>query len=58
MDEEVGAFRHFMFAQVGHNELLAAKFVRPFHTRGQHRMRLGGVAADDDDEAGVFYVFD
>src|SRR6266567_2046005 len=47
-----------MFAQVGHNELLAAKFVGPFHAGGQDRMCLSGVAADDDDEAGVFYVPD
>ena len=58
MDEQIGALSHFMLAQVGHYELLAAKFVRPFHAGGQDGMRLGGVAANDDDEAGIFYVLD
>src|SRR6266853_5815412 len=56
VDEEVGAFGHFMLAQVGHDKFLAAKFVRPFYAGGQDRMGLGGVTADNDDETGIFDV--
>src|SRR5438270_454839 len=38
--------------------LLAAKFVRSFHPRGQYRMGLSSVAADDDDQAGIFDIPD
>ena len=57
-DEEVGARGHLVLAQVGDDEPLAAKLVGALDAGGEHGMALGGVAADDEDEAGLLDVGD
>ena len=57
-DEDVGAFGHLVFAKVGDDEPLAAMFVRTLDAGGEDGMVLGGVGADDEDEAGLFDVGD
>ena len=47
-----------MFAQIGDDQLLAAQFVGLFHAGGQHRVALGRIAADDQDQAGILDVPD
>ncbi len=37
-DEQIGAFRHFMLAQIGYDQLLAMQLVGAFDPRRQHGM--------------------
>ena len=55
---DIGAAGHFVLAEIRDDELLAVEFVGALHAGGEHRMTLGGVAADDDDEAGLRDVCD
>ena len=55
---DVGAFRHFMLARIDHQQLLAAQLVRALDLGGDHRMVLGDIAADQDDQIGAFDVLD
>ena len=57
-DEDVGALGHLVLAEVGDDEALAAMFVRALDAGGEDGMVLGGVGADDDDEAGFLDVGD
>ena len=50
--EDVGAFRHLVLAQVGHDQPLSAQLVRPLYPRGQHRVALRGVGAHNQHQAG------
>ncbi len=56
--EQIGAPRHFVFAQIGDDQLLAAQFVGPFDARCQHRMAFGRVASDNEHQARVLDVLD
>src|ERR1700730_7838674 len=58
MDEEIGASGHLVFPQVRHNELLPVQLVRAFDTAGNHRMALGSIAADDEDQIGLLEISD
>src|SRR5260370_17983560 len=58
MHEKVGAFRHFMFAQIGDDELLTAQLVGLFYAGSQDRVALRRIAADDNYKAGVLNVPD
>ena len=48
---------HFMPSHIGHDQLLAAKFMRPFDSSRQHRMTLRRVRPDDDDQTGALEIF-
>ncbi len=56
--EDIGALGHLVFAEVGDDETLAAMFVGSLDACGQDGVVLGGVGADDEDEAGLFDVGD
>src|SRR5713101_9903653 len=58
MQEEVCSPCHFMFTQVRDNELLPVQLVSTLHPRGNDRMTLRRVAADDDDKIGLLHVSD
>src|SRR4029077_15788590 len=58
MQEKVGAFRHFMFAQIGDDKLLTAQLVGPLYASGQDRVALRRIAADDNYKAGVINVLE
>ena len=48
--EEVGALRHLVLAQIDDDEFLAVQFVRPLDARGDYRVRLRRVGADNQHE--------
>ena len=56
--EQVGAPGHFVFAEIEHDQLLAVEFVRALDAGGDHRMALGGVAADDQHQIGLLQIHD
>ena len=58
MQEEIGAARHLVFAQIGDDQLLAAQLVRALDARRQHGMALRRVAADDHHQAGLLDILD
>ena len=47
MQEDIGTPRHFVLAQIGHDELLAAQLMRALDARSKHRMAFGCIAPDD-----------
>jgi hypothetical protein len=51
MQEKVGAFRHFMLAQIGDEKLLTAQLMGPLYAGGQDRVALRCIAADDNYKA-------
>jgi hypothetical protein len=55
---EIGPPRHFIFTQVGDDELLPVQLVGALHARGEHGMALGGVAADDQHQIGLLDIGD
>ena len=57
-DEEVGALGHLVLAEVGDDEALAVQLVGTFYAGGEDRVGLGGIGADDEDQAGFFDVGD
>ena len=51
MQEHIRAPRHLVLAKVGDDQLLAVHLVGALDARRQHRMALGGIAADDQHQA-------
>ena len=58
MQENIGAPRHLVLPQVGDDQLLAVKLVRPLDARSQHGMTLCRVAADDHNQVRLFNIRD
>ena len=56
MQKYIRAPRHLVLAQVGDNQFLPAKLMRALDARRQHRMALGGIAADDQHQLGLLDV--
>ena len=53
-----GALGHFVFADVGHDEALAAEFMRTLDARGEYGVRLRRVGAYDKDQRSFFNIGD
>ncbi|CCJ89733.1 FIG00554473: hypothetical protein [Cronobacter turicensis 564] len=53
----VGALGHFVTARVDHQQLLPVMFFRGLHARGDHRMVLGSVAADNHNQRRFMQIF-
>ncbi len=54
---KISARRAISFSRrSAHDQLLAMQLVRALHPRRQHRMRLRGIAADDDDQLGLLDI--
>ena len=53
---QIGAPRHLVLAEIRHDQLLPAQFVRPLHARGEHRMALGSIAAYNQHQVGLLDI--
>ena len=58
MEKQIGATRHLVLPDIEHDQFLAVELVRALHARRNHRMALGGIAADDEHEIGLFDIRD
>ena len=58
MQEHIRAARHLILAKVGDDQLLAVHLVGALHARSQHRMALGGIAADDQHQSCLLNIGD
>ena len=58
VQEEIGAPGHFVFAQVGYDELLPVQFVTAFDAGRNDRMTLRRIAANDEHQVGLLHVGD
>jgi hypothetical protein len=50
LNEDVGARCHLMLSEIGDDNSLAEQFMGTLDARGEDRMTLAGIRADDDDE--------
>ncbi len=58
VQEEVGALRHFVLAQIRNDKLLPVQLVSAFYASGQNRVALCRIAANDEHESRVLNIPD